>query len=78
MPSSPRSVSTHISSAVALAKSLYLASLLDLETIAFLRALQDIRFGPKNIANPLVDLLSSSHPAQSASENALSRLEDDF
>jgi hypothetical protein len=78
MPSSPRSVSNHITSAVALAKSLYSASLLDLETIDFLRAFQDIRFGQKNIENPLVDLLSSRHPAQSAFENALSRLEDDF
>jgi hypothetical protein len=43
-----------------------------------LRALQDIRFLPKKTAKPHVDLLSSRHHAKSASEKALSKLEDDL
>ena len=76
-PSSPKSDSSQINSAVALANDLYSASVLDLETVACFLALQDIRFGPMNIANPPVDLLSSTLPAQSASEKALKRKELD-
>jgi hypothetical protein len=63
---------------VALATDLYSASVLDLETVACFLALQEIRFGPKNTAKPPVDLLSSGHPAQSASEKELTKVEVDF
>jgi hypothetical protein len=62
MFSSARRDSNQINSAVAL---------LAHETVACFLALHEIRFGPKNIANPLVDHLSSTLPAQSASEKAL-------
>jgi hypothetical protein len=55
--------------------ALYSASVLDLETVACFLALQDIRLDPKKMANPLVDRLSSRHPAQSASEKALTNKE---
>jgi hypothetical protein len=51
---------------------------LDLETVGCFLALQEIKFGPKKIAKPPVDLLSSRHPAQSASEKALSKREEDL
>jgi hypothetical protein len=65
-------------SAVAFARDLYSASVLDLDTVACFLALQEIKLGPKYIANPPVDLLSSTQPAQSASEKALTNVEDDF
>jgi hypothetical protein len=78
MPNSWRTDCIQITFAVALASALYSASVLDLETICYFLDLQDTRFVPKKIANPLVDLLPSGHPAQSASENALSANEDDL
>ena len=52
--------------------------MLDLETVAYFRAHHEIRFGPKKIAKPPVDRLSSRHPAQSELEKALTRFEDDL
>ena len=42
---------------------LYLASVLDLETIFCFLALQDMRFWPRNTPYRLVDFLSSGDPA---------------
>jgi hypothetical protein len=65
-------------SAVALAIALYSASVLDLETVGCLRALQEMRLLPIKIANPPVDRLSSTSLAQSASEKPLTRVERDL
>jgi hypothetical protein len=78
MFNSLRSVCIHIISAVASAIALYSASVLDLDTVLYFLALQEIKFEPKNTAKPPVDLLSSMLPAQSASENVLTRVESDF
>ena len=69
---------TQIISAVAFAKALYSASVLDLDTVACFFAHHDIKFGPKNTAKPPVDRLSSKHPAQSESENALTSVDEDL
>ena len=69
---------TQMISAVALASALYSASVLDRDTVACFLAHQEIRLGPKKTANPPVDLLSSRHPAQSESENALTSVEGDL
>jgi hypothetical protein len=65
-------------SAVAFARDLYSAYVLDLDTVACFLALQEIKLGPKYTANPPIDLLSSTQPAQLASEKALTNVEDDF
>jgi hypothetical protein len=78
MFNSLRSVCTHIISAVVSAIALYSASVIDLDTVLYFLAFQEIKFEPKNTAKPPVDLLSSMLPAQSASENALTRVESDF
>jgi hypothetical protein len=52
--------------------------LLDLDTVCCFRVVYDIRLGPKNIAKPPVDLMSSMHPVQSASEKALIKVDADF
>jgi len=52
-----------MTSAVALARALYSASVLDLDTVACFLALHEIRLEPRKIAKPPVDFLSSEHPA---------------
>jgi hypothetical protein len=78
IPSSCNKVCIHIISVVAFTIALYSTSILNLETVGCLRALYDIRFDPKNIANPSVDCLSLRHPTQSALENPLMSMEGDF
>jgi hypothetical protein len=77
-PNSVSRASTQINSAVAFAKALYSASVLDLETVACFLALQETKFGPTNIAKPPVERLSSRQPAQSASVKALRKVNDDL
>lgn len=67
-----------MTSAVAFASALYPASMLDLETVACFLADHEMRLGPKNIANPPVERLSSRHPAQSELEKALTSVEGDL
>jgi hypothetical protein len=57
--------------------ALYSASVLKWDTIFCFLALHEIRFGPRNTAKPHVDFLSMEHPAQSASKNALSMVDED-
>jgi hypothetical protein len=57
---------------------LYPASVLDLDTVACFLAFYEIRFDPTYTAKPPVDLLSSRQPAQSASEKALTIVEEDL
>ena len=78
IPSSSSRVSIHITSAVAFARDLYSALVLERDTVACFLAFQDIRLDPRKIAKPPVDLLSSGHPTQSASENALTAVEEDL
>jgi hypothetical protein len=62
----------------ALARDLYSASVLDLDTVYCFLALHDTRFVPRNIANPPIDLLSSRLPTQSTSVKPLTGIDDDF
>ena len=69
---------TYITSVVAFAMDLYYALVLDWDTVACFFALQVIWFGPKKTAKPPVERRSSTHPVQSVSEKALTRIELDF
>jgi hypothetical protein len=71
-------VCIHIISTVAFVIALYSASVLDLETVDCFLALHKIRFDPRKIAKPPIYLLSSRHPAQSASEKPLTSIEGDL
>jgi hypothetical protein len=66
---------THIISAVAFARALYSALVLERETVAYFLVLHEIKLEPRKTANPLVDHRSSTQPAQSASKNALTIME---
>jgi hypothetical protein len=50
--------STHITYVVAFTKALYSAFVHHIDTVGFLQALQDMRFDPKHLSKPPVDLLS--------------------
>jgi hypothetical protein len=60
--------STQINSVVALARALYSASVLDQDTVACLQALQEIKFGPRNMEKLSLEWRSSRQPVQSASK----------
>jgi hypothetical protein len=64
-------------SVVAFAIDLYSVLVLEHGRMGYFLALHDIKLGQKNIAKPLVDLLSSTLLAQSASENTLTKIELD-
>jgi hypothetical protein len=55
-------------SAVAREREWYFALVFDLEATCYFLADQEIKFGPRKIPNPVVDLLSSGLPAQSESQ----------
>jgi hypothetical protein len=58
--------------------ALYSASILDRETVPYLRALYDIILDPRKTVNPPVECLSSISSAQSASEKPLTSVDLDF
>ena len=74
--SSLRSELTQINSDVALAIALYSASVLDLETVTCFFELQEMRFVPRYMRNPLVERRSRESPAQSASLKAVREIGD--
>jgi hypothetical protein len=67
-----------MSSAVAFIIALYSASVLDLETVGCFLADHEMRLEPKKRVKPPVDLRSSKQPAQSTSEKALKRQDEDL
>jgi hypothetical protein len=74
-PSSFSSICIHITLAVAFAKALYSASVLNLNTVGCFLALHKTRLGPIKIANPHVDLRSFGQPAQLVSAKTLTIVE---
>jgi hypothetical protein len=67
-----------MSSAVALAISLYSASVLEGEPVGCFRDPQEIRLPPKKIVKPPMLGQSLGLPAQSTSEKALNREDEDL
>jgi hypothetical protein len=65
----------HINSTVASVIALYSASVLEHDVVFCFLAYHDIKLGPKKIAKPLVNFLSSTQPAKSASEKAPIRVD---
>ena len=68
-PSSLSSDSTQMASAAPFAKALYSASVLDLDTVGCFFELQEMRFGPTNMAKPLVDRRSSGQQRPASYKN---------
>lgn len=58
----------HVTSTTVLAKDLYSASAVDLETVHFFFDPHVTRFGPRNTQYPEIDLLSFRSEPQSASQ----------
>jgi hypothetical protein len=50
----------------AIRRALYSTSVLERDTIGYLRELQEIRLGPRKMTKPLVDRRSSEQPTQLA------------
>jgi hypothetical protein len=70
--SSLKSIRSQNISIVVIARDLYLASMLDLETTYCFLVDQEMRQSPKNIAKPVVEQRSSGHPAKLEPQKALS------
>jgi hypothetical protein len=66
-----------MSSAVEFTNNLYSASVLECETVACLRALYDIKLGPKTIAKQPVKRVASRQPAKSAFKKTIRSVGDD-
>jgi len=68
-PISRRTKLIQVSSADVEASARYSASVEDRLTVDCFLAAQDMRLEPRYVQKPVVDLLVSTHPAQSESEN---------
>jgi hypothetical protein len=63
MWSSLSNMKSQNTSAIVRERDMYSASVLDLKTTCCFLANKEIKFGPRKIPNPMVDLLSSRLPA---------------